>query len=370
MSRIILPKYINPIRLLNAVRQRGIKGAALHALRRAGTLSQRALVGPNSLSVNPMSYVCNHACPMCWLHYLSPEELKHGKEKDLEEGMRLGDYMTLLAGMPPGLEEVNLVGGGEPLLHPEAVEIMRAIKRHRLKGLLITNGTLMNEPVSKALIDIRWDAVRVSVNAGDAETYRLVQGVDRFDTLVSNMKTFVRLRRDASAEAQCCLIILHIIQRENFPTIDKLFAFAEEIGADALEFGPVIPYSPHFELSPDELRQAGDTLTACARDSHIPCNITVVLPKLQAEETSARENTPFRPANKCSVGFDQAFITSVGDVLPCCYSDQNMGNVREQTFRDIWFSENYADFRKRLIQGKFTHYCISNRCSLTEVLHD
>jgi radical SAM protein with 4Fe4S-binding SPASM domain len=256
------------------------------------------------------------------------------------------------------------------LLHPEVVEIMRVVKNQRLKGLLITNGTLMNERVSKALIDMRWNAVRVSVNAGDTETYRIVQGVDRFDTLLSNLKTFMRLRREGGAEPQCCLIILHIIQRENLATIDKLFTFAEEVGADSLEFGLVIPYSPHLELSADELRQAGDTLTACAQDSHVPCNIEVVLPQLQAQETCVRENKPFRPANKCSVGFDQAFITSTGDVLPCCYSDQIMGNVREQTFRDIWFSENYARFRTRLMQGKFVDYCISNRCSLAFVLHD
>lgn len=370
MSKIILPKYMNPVRLLNAVRQRGIKGAALHGLRRAGTLCQRALVGPYFLRINPMSYVCNHDCPMCWLHYVPPEELKRKKKQDLEEGMGLGDYKALFEGMPPGLEEVNVVGGGEPLLHPEAVEIMHKIKHRRLKGSLITNGTLMNELVSKALVDMRWDAVRVSVNAGDAETYRVVQGVDRFDTLAANLKTFVRLRKEAGTELQCRLIILHIIQRENLATIDKLFAFAEEVGADFLEFGPVIPYSSHFELSPDELRQAHDALTACARDSHVPCNIAVVLLQLQAEETYVRKNKPFCPGNWCSVGFDQAFITALGDVLPCCYSNQNMGNVREQTFREIWFGEKYTNFRKRLIQGKFAPYCITNRCSLPGLLHD
>jgi radical SAM protein with 4Fe4S-binding SPASM domain len=283
--------------------------------------------------------------------------------------MRLADYKALFQSMPLGREEVNVVGGGEPLIHPEAVEIMREIKRHRLKGSLITNGTLMNEPVSKALIDARWNLVRVSVNAGDAETYRIAQGVDRFDTLVDNLKTFVRLRREAGAEFQCRLTILHIIQRENLATIDKLFSLAEEVGADSLEFDPVIPYSPHFELSPDELRQAHDVLIACARDSHLPSNIAVALPQLQAEETFVRENKPFSPGKWCSAGFDQTFITSIGDVYPCCFSDEKMGNVREQAFRNIWFSQKYADFRRRLIRGIFPHYCIANRCPLPRLLH-
>ena len=370
MGKINLRKYINLARLLNAVRQRGIKGAALHGLRRAGTLYERALVGPYFLRINPMGYVCNHACPMCWLHYFPPEELKRQKKTDLEKGMRLGDYRDLFESMPPGLEEVNVVGGGEPLIHPEAVEIMREIKRHRLKGSLITNGTLMKEPVSKALIDMRWDLVRVSVNAGDAETYRVVQGVDRFDTLAANLKTFVRLRQEAGTELQCRLIMLHVIHHENLTTIDKLFAFAEEVEADFIEFEPVIPISPQMELTPDEFRQALEALAACARDSRVPCNMSIVLSQLQVEETCVRENKPFCPAKRCSVGFDQALITAMGDVFPCCFSDEKMGNVREQAFGEIWFGEKYANVRKRLIQGKFAHYCITNRCSLPGLLHD
>jgi MoaA/NifB/PqqE/SkfB family radical SAM enzyme len=80
------------------------------------------------------------------------------------------------------------------------------------------------------------------------------------------------------------------------------------------------------------------------------------------------EEAVFVPGKRCAVGFDQTFITSFGDVRPCCFSDEDMGNVRERTFREIWWGPRYSDFRRRLISGSFAKYCSENRCTLPSVL--
>ncbi|MCK7537498.1 MAG: SPASM domain-containing protein [Marinilabiliales bacterium] len=51
------------------------------------------------------------------------------------------------------------------------------------------------------------------------------------------------------------------------------------------------------------------------------------------------------PARGCFRMWTTAVITSDGDVVPCCY-DKNaghpMGNLHNQTFREIWHGEKYA----------------------------
>jgi MoaA/NifB/PqqE/SkfB family radical SAM enzyme len=370
MLRKTFFQNISPSGLFRAVRNRGVMGTVYHGMRRLGTMQEDALTGPSCIRINPMGYVCNHTCPMCWLQHLEPDHLKAMKTVDREEGLRLDEYRMLFDGVPSGLESVNIVGGGEPLVHREAVEIMAEVKKRRLKGSLISNGTLMKESISKRMIEMRWNNARISVHAGDAETYREIQGVDRFETMRENLKTFTRLRREAGAERKCELHIFHVIQRENIPTIDKLFSIAEEVGADYVEFDKIIPYDDGKWLSTEELKRAQESLLSCARDSKIPSNIGQIVPELQVEEVCAEQHKPFIPAKSCSVGFDQAFITAMGDVMPCCFSDENMGNIREHSFRDIWFGEKYTNFRKRLLHGKFAKYCITNRCTLPDVLHN
>lgn len=370
MSRFIVLKEFKPERVIRGIRNRGVKGAAFHGLRRAGTIAETALVGPHSIRINPMDYVCNHTCPMCWLQHLDPEDLKRGKKSDLQDGMKLADYKKMFDGMPPGVGEINIVGGGEPLVHPDCPEIMREIKRHGWRGWIITNGTLMKESVSQTMVEIGWDMVRVSVHAGDAETYKQVQGVDRFEQLRANLKAYDRLRREAGSNDKMQLVMLHVLQKENIHTIEKLFAFAEEAGSDSIVFEKIIPYSSGRTMDAEDFKGAREALIACARDSRVPCNLEQILPELQVEEACAREHKPFVPAKRCSVGFDHVFITGHGDVKPCCFSDEVMGNVREKSFSEIWFSPEYAEFRKRLINGRFAPYCIVNRCTQKGVLHN
>jgi MoaA/NifB/PqqE/SkfB family radical SAM enzyme len=371
MGKLALFDFVrDPSQVVQGVQLLGLKGALLHGARRIGAAAEWAVLGPAQIRITPMSVTCNHTCPMCWLQHMEPDLLKSAKRFEAKNRMGLDEYERLLDGIPPGLTQVNVVGGGEPLVHPECVGIMKEIKRRGLRGYLITNGSLMREPTTRAMIEMRWDLTRVSVHAGDRETYRKVQGVDAFDRVRTNLKTFDRLRREARVQKQCELQVQHVIQRENIPTIDKLFAFAEEVGADRLELEIIFPLSETESLTADELRRAREMVMACAKQASIPCNMERVIPLLTREEHLVRSDEPFRPANRCSVGFDSAFIGAFGDVTPCCFSDEVMGNVREQSFHEIWRNQKYESFRRRLINGQFAGYCIKNRCRLTQFLHD
>jgi radical SAM protein with 4Fe4S-binding SPASM domain len=368
MSKSKFLEGLKPGRLLSSVRKRGVKASAFHALRRAGTMTQHALVGPEIVRINPMGYVCNHTCPMCWLQHLDPEELKREKTRDRAEGLKLADYVRLFDGMPAGVREINIVGGGEPLVHPDCVDIMAEVKKRRMKGSLISNGTLMKESVARRMVEMGWDSTRISVHAGDAETYQKIQGVDRFETMRTNLATFNRIRTEMGKRHQCSFLMFHVVQRENIPTIDKLFTIAEEVGVDFIEFDKIIPYDDGKWLTADELKRAQEALQSCARDSKVPCNIGEILPELHVEEVCAAEHKAFVPGRSCSVGFDQSFITADGNVLPCCFSSEVMGNVKTDSFDTIWQNKKYDGFRKRLINGKFAKYCITNRCALPDVI--
>jgi len=365
-----LNQFLRPSRLLASLRQRGVAGTWTHAVRKAGALAGRALVGPQLLRLTPMGAVCNHACPMCWRQHVDPTELKNFIQTDRELGLRLADYVRLFDGLPPGMREINLVGGGEPLIHPEILPLMREIKRRGWRGSLISNATLLTPTLARQMVEMRWDLLRVSVHAGDAETYRRIHGVNRYQALLDGLSAYHEERRRGAAGIGCRLVLCHVLQHENIPSLDRLFGVAEAAHADAIDFDTIVALDPASQLGAEELAQARRQLAATASRCAVPCNLDDMLRKLTAERATVCENQPFRPAARCSVGFDEAFINSVGEVMPCCFSDEVMGNLRRQTFREIWRGERYRDFRRRLIAGRFAPYCIRNHCALRSVLHD
>ncbi|MCA8968217.1 MAG: SPASM domain-containing protein [Planctomycetes bacterium] len=460
MSKLSLLAFAaRPSEIVHGIRRLGLRGAVVHGVRRASATTERALLGPAQIRLNPMGAICNHACRMCWLQHLEPATLQSLVKIDKTERMALTDYVALFDGMPRGLTEVNVVGGGEPLVHPECLDIMSEVKKRGWRGYLMSNGTLLDEQSARALVDMNWDKTRFSIHAGDRDTYRAVHDRDNFERLHDNLSRLVKYRNERAANSVG--IEAHfVIQRLNLHTIPQMFAFAHEVGVDHMVFEIIFALSPQFRLTKDEHREAARLLRECASRSSITSNALEIavlheseivdapeLPfepfdltpeqepdelarELQEVGSRTRETEPggasvapagvpvttsttsttdttdttnnkscagtvkarttgscdpehadvspppqpardvYVPAKRCSVGFDSAFITATGDVMPCCFSDEVMGNVRENSFREIWYGATYREFRKRLIRGQFADYCSRVRCKLRSFLHD
>lgn len=418
MSKLSLLKFVvKPHEVMAGLRRLGGKGAVMHGMRRMSATMGRAMLGPAQLRINPMGAVCNHACGMCWLQHLPPGAKEVEFRKDRATSLTLDEYRALFDGMPPGLTEVNVVGGGEPLAHPQCIDIMREVKRRNLRGYLISNGTLMREKQSQAMVEMGWDLTRLSVHAGDAATFRAIHGVDHFERLRDNLRIFDRLRRAAGRERSIAMHVHNVIQRENLDAIPQMFEFAQDVGADNMVFEVVFALSPEIRLTKDECRQAAEALSSEAANSPLPSNAQQIAAELLRDQASAPEEPlakppaadptpaaateeptiwpmatgpapdappaeppppaepvngapPYRPANRCSVGFDSAMVTAQGQVVPCCFSTEVMGCVRQHSFREIWYGKTYTDFRQRLIKGQFPGYCSTVRCKLRSFLHD
>ena len=66
---------------------------------------------------------------------------------------------------------IRLSGGGEPMLHPQAVELIEYAKSRGARIGLITNGSRFTETSIRRLLACGTDMIEFSVDAGNPDTY-------------------------------------------------------------------------------------------------------------------------------------------------------------------------------------------------------
>jgi MoaA/NifB/PqqE/SkfB family radical SAM enzyme len=134
-------------------------------------------------------YVCNAQCPNC--PYTNSKIRSDYKDRPLmnEDTFKIiadqcGEYGSY----------VRISGGGEPMLHPKAVELMEYSKKVGARVGVITNGSMFTEESSRRLLEAQVDMIEFSVDASDSETYAKVRKGLSWETLLKNVKRMVDLR--------------------------------------------------------------------------------------------------------------------------------------------------------------------------------
>jgi radical SAM protein with 4Fe4S-binding SPASM domain len=59
--------------------------------------------------------------------------------------------------------------------------------------------------------------------------------------------------------------------------------------------------------------------------------------------------------NKCWKMWHSCVMTWDGDIVPCCFDKDakyTMGNIHQQSFKDIWNGDKYQEFRTRLFNDR------------------
>src|ERR1700678_1422613 len=132
---------------------------------------------------------CNLLCTTCPRTY---EELE--PEADMP-----WELFTSLIGQFPRIARVVLHGIGEPMLVKDLAQRVKYLKDRKIYVLFNTNGTLLTEANGRALIDAGLDELRVSLDAAEADVFKMVRGKDFFDKIVSNVRNFTRMQRELNA---------------------------------------------------------------------------------------------------------------------------------------------------------------------------
>jgi|TARA_B100000315_G_scaffold260934_1_gene327738 radical SAM protein with 4Fe4S-binding SPASM domain len=210
---------------------------------------------------------------------------------------------------------LRLSGGGEPMMHPKATELIIYAKTKGCRIGLIANGSKFNHENLTQLIEYDIDAIEFSVDAGDALTYKRVRpGLD-WDTLNRNVQYAVQIRNKKNKSTR---IIASVINQKG---VDAKAAdqYWSRI-VDKVQIRKFLTWGINADHS-------ADTTPYLSPEQRVPC------PWL----------------------FERMNIDSRGDVTLCGEDiafKEKFGNISERTIQEIWNGEEFQRFRGKHLAGE------------------
>lgn len=331
--------------------------------------SSRAFVGPEVLHIDLTNH-CNFNCIACWCRspLLGDKAMPEWERKltlplDLIQGV-----FDDIAEMGGGLRQVKLVGGGEPFMHPNILEVVEYIKRKdkTIEIDINTNFSLVNEQTIERLLELEVDSFTISLWAGSPDTYTAVHPNQSERTFyrIKDMLHLIFEHKKRLSRFHPRIIIHDVVFNLNYKDIEQMLKFGLDVGASDIQFVPVDPVKGKTEtllLNDSErkellnklfvIRERYDnkTFRYNAEDGSfiVLSDFLGFIRRVENlnTQTGAYDETVVDEF-PCYVGWLFARIMTTGNVVPCCKGHKMvLGNVYKNSFKDIWLSDEYNEFR-------------------------
>lgn len=287
---------------------------------------------------------CSFRCPHCRC-----AGTHEGAQANIDLGI-MQAALDDLAGM--GVRTIEFGGGGEPLEHPLIIEILGLLQERGMRCGIITSGYALigNDALAEAIAQVA-DWVRISLDAIDDESYRIVHG--RCDLSYAALREALTAFAVRSAsfpdQVRTRLGIKLIVQECNKQGIAGSFDEVEAIGADYLQF-KWLENHPAAIPAPERPRIATE-LEQAAASATFPVDLLAGYGDEPAE----------RAKERCVMSILHPLIDWDGSIYACAFfhhrkESHRVGHLRDAPFRDIWGSARH----KAVMGGIDPAECVPN----------
>jgi AdoMet-dependent heme synthase len=296
---------------------------------------------------------CNLACAHCYISAGSWQAA--AGELPTEECRRIVDEVLAVSPAP-----MLILSGGEPLLRDDLEDIASHATAGGATVVVGTNGTRLTPPRIASLMRGGVRGVAISIDSLDP-TYH-----DRFrhgdGALSDTLAAVERLR-----EAELDFIVQSSLTRGNRGELRRLVDWAAEKGAVSFNLYFLVPTGRGERmqgLTPAENEQVLRELTRLQREYRGLMLIrSKCQPQIMRHVFEADPDSPLlHYETRCPCGLQYCRITPEGKVTPCPYTPVVAGDLRTQSFADVWRG---SPLLRRLREGEVGGKC--GRCEYRRI---
>jgi radical SAM protein with 4Fe4S-binding SPASM domain len=315
----------------------------------------RPIVQDRTLTVQTdLANYCNLRCRMCFFYTGSPE---------VRIRLSFDEFLKRFDSFADRIHTFGLSCATEPLVMREE-DLRRVFKWIRDRAIpesfMVTNAMLLRPKLAEVFIDSGLSRLVVSLDSHIREKYEAIRLGAKFETVIKNVRYFDDYRRSKGL-ASPQLQINCVLMRRNIEEVGPFLDFIHELGADAVDFRHLVPYSGldiereslvHFkELTNENLR------IARAKCAELGVRIASIPDEFSFAAEPAGPQEPTKRA--CLIPNTFLYVRPDGNIQPCVlwFGEEPVGNLANEVFETVWNQPAYATFRDEVSRGILTRRC-------------
>ena len=222
---------------------------------------------------------------------------------------------------------------GEPYLNPEFLRMVQIANQHRVYTTTSTNAHFLDDTNAKKTVESGLDRLIISIDGASQETYESYRKEGDLTKVLEGTKNVLKWRKKLRSRSPK-VVWQFLVVKPNEHEIPQVKKLAKEYEVDKVAFktAQIYDYQNGSELIPSIDKYSR------YKENH--------------DGTFSIKN---KLENKCWKMWQSCVITWDGQVIPCCFdkdASHSMGNVFENSFKNIWHSRPYEGFRDALLTSR------------------
>jgi radical SAM protein with 4Fe4S-binding SPASM domain len=282
---------------------------------------------------------CNMKCSHC---YINATEKKLDNELTTQEAKKLMDQIFQVS------RPLLILSGGEPLLRPDIFELISYGSKKGLKMGLGSNGSLIDDDVARKLKEAGIATVSISLDSNSPAQHDEFRGVaGAWEKAVQACKA---LRKN-----NVLVQVNTTLTQQNYNQIDDIMSLAESIGVENFHLFFLVPTGRGTKLtdiSPEKYEEMITKTFAKTANHKLNVRPSCVPQFMRIAKDMGLDMRQW--IRGCIAGLYYCRIYPNGDVTPCPYLPIKLGNIREKSFKEIWFGSKVLKSLRdpNLLKGK------------------
>jgi radical SAM protein with 4Fe4S-binding SPASM domain len=252
-------------------------------------------------------------------------------------------------------KHISLSQKAESLMSPHIIPILDKMANYEAVFYMSSNGLLLNDDISRALIRNKITFFSISANAFNEDYENFYVG-GKFDDLERNIARLNELKKEANSVLPR-LRLSFVLRKDTLQNLDAALEFIKRHdfseGVQVLSFFSFVDEDRHLEpaLHWPDYEEDIARLRQKAAAYNIPFELDV--DGLDGMRPPARQDY----VSNCYEPWESFNVTPDGNIFTCTSAREVMGNFRDESPLEIWNGEKFQKFRSRMNGKPYNNDC-------------